>query len=99
MEGPDENHSSRSRQPAIGERIEPYKDALAWLRTSVGGPPGWWHAAYAAVMAAADAEHANLRADRDRWRRLAFHYEMAATDAERDDVAGRRRARRPSGHQ
>ncbi|WP_374970263.1 hypothetical protein [Terrabacter sp. BE26] len=82
MKDATDGHSNGSRPAAIGERIDPYRDALAWLRSSVGGPPGWWHAAYAAVMAAADAEHANLRADRDRWRRLAFNYEMAASEAQ-----------------
>lgn len=72
----------RSEQPAAaGERIEPYKEALAWLRSELGGPPGLWQAAYAMVMAAADAEHASLRADRDGWKCLAFQYEMAATTA------------------
>lgn len=79
------NDADRDRSPlptAAGERIEPYQDALAWLRRALGGPPGWWHAAYAMVMAAADAEQASLRADRDRWRSLAFHYEMVTADAE-----------------
>ncbi|XGX78198.1 hypothetical protein LQK93_00982 [Terrabacter sp. BE26] len=85
----DRDRSEQPRTAAAGERIEPYQDALAWLRSELGGPPEWWHAAYAMVMAAADAEHASLRADRDRWKRLAFEYAMAAPTAESRTTLGR----------
>lgn len=86
----DRDRSEQPRPAAAGERIEPYKEALAWLRSQLGGPPGWWQAAYAMVMAAADAEHASLRADRDGWKCLAFQYEMAATTARSRTTLGRK---------